>query len=140
MNSPPTVFAQIMDFLPLHEFRKCVRRNQGDYKVKSFSCLDQFLCLAFAQLTYRESLRDIESCLRTMKSRLYHMGFRREFLGKQAALTGGRSLHASSVSGRLGRGSGRGRGRTRSSRRTTSNTRMPRARCGPAGPVPDYDY
>jgi hypothetical protein len=76
MNTPPTVFAQIMDFLPLHEFRKCVRRYRGDYKVKSFSCFDQFLCLAFAQLTYRESLRDIESCLRTMKSRLYHMGFR----------------------------------------------------------------
>ena len=76
MNTPPTVFAQIMDFLPLHEFRKCVRRYRGDYKVKSFSCFDQFLSLAFAQLTYRESLRDIESCLRTMKSRLYHMGFR----------------------------------------------------------------
>jgi hypothetical protein len=76
MNTPPTVFAQIMDFLPLHEFRKCVRRYRGDYKVKSFSCFDQFLSLAFAQLTYRESLRDIESCLRAMKSRLYHMGFR----------------------------------------------------------------
>jgi hypothetical protein len=76
MNTPPTVFAQIMDFLPLYEFRKCVWRYRGDYKVKSFSCFDQFLCLAFAQLTYRESLRDIESCLRTMKSRLYHMGFR----------------------------------------------------------------
>ena len=76
MNTPPTVFAQIMDFLPLHEFRKCVRRYRGDYKVRSFSCFDQFLSLAFAQLTYRESLRDIESCLRAMKSRLYHMGFR----------------------------------------------------------------
>jgi len=76
MNTPATVFSQIMDFLPLHEFRKCVRRYHGDYKVKSFSCFDQFLCLAFAQLTYRESLRDIESCLRAMKSRLYHMGFR----------------------------------------------------------------
>jgi hypothetical protein len=76
MNTPPTVFSQIMDFLPLHEFRKCVRRYRGDYKIKSFSCFDQFLCLAFAQLTFRESLRDIESCLRAMKSRLYHMGFR----------------------------------------------------------------
>jgi len=76
MNTSPTVFTQITDFLPLHEFRKCVRRYRGDYKVKSFSCLDQFLCLAFAQLTYRESLRDIESCLRTMKNRLYHMGIR----------------------------------------------------------------
>jgi len=76
MNTQPTVFAQIMAFLPLHEFRKCVRRYQGDYKVRRFTCLDQFFCLAFAQLTYRESLRDIVSCLRTMKSRLYHMGIR----------------------------------------------------------------
>jgi len=76
MNIPPTVFAQIMSFLPLHEFRKCVRRYRGDYKVKRFSCLDQFFCLAFAQLTYRESLRDIVSCLQTMKNRLYHMGIR----------------------------------------------------------------
>jgi len=76
MNTPSTVFAQIMAFLPMHEFRKCVRRYRGDYKVKRFSCFDQFLCLAFAQLTYRESLRDIVSCLRTMKNRLYHMGIR----------------------------------------------------------------
>jgi len=76
MNTPSTVFAQIMAFLPMHEFRKCVRRYRGDYKVKRFSCLDQFLCLAFAQVTYRESLRDIVSCLRTMKNRLYHMGIR----------------------------------------------------------------
>lgn len=76
MNTQPTVFAQIMAFLPLHEFRKCVRRYRGDYKVRRFTCLDQFFCLAFAQLTYRESLRDIVSCLRTMKSRLYHMGIR----------------------------------------------------------------
>jgi hypothetical protein len=65
-----------MTFLPMHEFRKCVRRYRGDYKVKRFSCFDQFLCLAFAQLTYRESLRDIVSCLRTMQNRLYHMGIR----------------------------------------------------------------
>jgi hypothetical protein len=76
MNTPPTIFAQIMDFLPLHEFRKCVRRYRGDYKIKNFFCLDQFLCLAYAQLTYRESLRDIEACLLTMKNRLYHMGIR----------------------------------------------------------------
>ena len=76
MNTPSTVFAQIMAFLPMHEFRKCVRRYRGDYKIKRFSCFDQFLCLAFAQLTYRESLRDIVSCLRTMKNRLYHMGIR----------------------------------------------------------------
>ncbi len=76
MNSGQTVFSQIMKFLPLNEFRKCVERYQGDYKVQDFSCLDQFLCLAFAQLTFRESLRDIEACLRSMKPKLYHMGFR----------------------------------------------------------------
>jgi len=76
MNTPATVFAQIMDFLPLYEFRKCVSRYRGDYKIRSFSCLDQFLCMAFAQLTFRESLRDIESCLRSMSNRLYHMGIR----------------------------------------------------------------
>jgi len=76
MNSGKTIFAQVIDFLPLHEFRKCVTRYRGDYKVKSFSCMDQFLSMAFAQLTYRESLRDIEACLRSMQKKLYHMGFR----------------------------------------------------------------
>ena len=65
-----------MDFLPLHEFRKCVRQYNGDYKVQNFSCLDQYLCMAFAQLSYRESLRDIEACLRAVSSKLYHMGIR----------------------------------------------------------------
>ena len=60
----------------MHEFRKCVQRYEGNYKVKSFSCFDQFLCMAFAQLTYRESLRDIEVCLRSMQEKLYHMGIR----------------------------------------------------------------
>ena len=69
-------FSQVMEFLPLYEFHKCVQRYQGDYKARSFSCLDQFLSMAFAQLTYRESLRDIESCLRFMRPKLYHMGFR----------------------------------------------------------------
>ena len=76
MNRGRTIFAQLMDLLPLAEFRRCVERYRGDYKVQSFSCLDQFLCLAFAQLTYRESLRDIETCLRAHRSQLYHMGFR----------------------------------------------------------------
>jgi len=76
MNIGKTIFSQIMDFLPLHEFRKCVKRYRGEYKVKSFSCLDQFLCLAFAQLTYRESLRDIEACLRSRQDKAYHMGIR----------------------------------------------------------------
>jgi len=74
MNTGRTIFSQLMDYLPLHEFRKCVKRYRGNYKVKSFSCLDHFLCMAFAQLTYRESLRDIESCLRSMQNKLYHMG------------------------------------------------------------------
>ena len=76
MNTGKTIFSQVMEFLPLYEFRKCVQHYQGDYKVLSFSCMDQFLCMAFAQLTYRESLRDIESCLRFMQPRLYHMGIR----------------------------------------------------------------
>ncbi len=76
MNSGRTIFAQLMDLLPLAEFRRSVERYGGDYKVQSFSCLDQFLCLAFAQLTYRESLRDIETCLRAHPRQLYHMGFR----------------------------------------------------------------
>ena len=65
-----------MDFLPIHEFRKCVNRYEGNYNVKTFSCLDQFLCMAFAQLTYKESLRDIEACLRSMQNKLYYMGIR----------------------------------------------------------------
>jgi len=76
MYTGKTVFSQIMDFLPIHEFRKCVKRYRGNYKVKSFSCWDQFLSMAFAQLTYRESLRDIEACLRSMQNKLYHMGIR----------------------------------------------------------------
>jgi hypothetical protein len=70
------VFAQIMDHLPLQIFHRCVARYQGAHKVKQFSCLDQYLCLAFAQLTWRESLRDIEACLRAQSSKLYHLGFR----------------------------------------------------------------
>jgi len=76
MNTGRTLFAQMMDFLPLHQFHKCVQRYQGRYKVQTFSCLDQFLCMAFAQLTYRESLRDIESCLRAAGPKRYHMGIR----------------------------------------------------------------
>jgi len=76
MNSGRTVFSQLMDFLPLHEFRKSVRRYRGERKVQRFSCLDQFLTMAFAQLTFRESLRDTETCLRAMGHKLYHSGFR----------------------------------------------------------------
>ena len=76
MNVGRTVFAQIMEFTPSFQFRQCVDRYNGNYKIITFSCLDQFLCMAFAQLTYRESLRDIEACLRVAKPKLYHMGIR----------------------------------------------------------------
>jgi len=76
MNTGKLVFAQVMSHLPLTTFRRCVARYDGEHKVKHFTCLDQFLCMAFAQLTYRESLRDIEACLRSQSSKLYHMGFR----------------------------------------------------------------
>src|SRR6185369_1896116 len=76
VNSGKTIFSQLMDFLPSHEFHLCVDRHKGSYKVKQFSCWDQFLCMAFAQLTFRESLRDIEACLRAGPTRLYHLGIR----------------------------------------------------------------
>ena len=76
MNFGKTIFAQLMDFLPAYQFHKCVDRYRGHHKVKRFSCWSQFLCLAFAQLTYRESLRDIEACLRASKMKLYHLGIR----------------------------------------------------------------
>jgi len=76
MNSGKTVFSQLTDFMPTYEFQKCVERYHGEYKVKTFSCWDQYLCMAFAQLTYRESLRDIEACLRSAQIKLYHMGIR----------------------------------------------------------------
>jgi lambda repressor-like predicted transcriptional regulator len=76
MYTGKLVFAQLMEHLPLHTFRRCVARYRGEHKVKSFSCLDQYLCMAFAQLTYRESLRDIEACLRAQGSKLYHLGIR----------------------------------------------------------------
>jgi hypothetical protein len=76
MNFGRTVFSQIMDYLPMNEFSKCVDRYGGNYHIKTFSCMDQFLCMAFAQLTYRESLRDIEACLRSRQGKLYHLGIR----------------------------------------------------------------
>ncbi len=76
MYAGKIVFAQLIDHLPLHSFRRYVVRYRGHYKVKSFSCLDQYLCMAFAQITYRESLRDIEACLRARRAKLYHMGIR----------------------------------------------------------------
>jgi hypothetical protein len=76
MHQGKLVFAQVMAHLPLSTFRRCVARYDGEHKVKSFSCLDQFYAMAFAQLTFRESLRDIEACLATQAHRLYHLGFR----------------------------------------------------------------
>lgn len=76
MNTGRIIFSQLMYFLPRHEFNKCVRRYRGNYRVRKFSCYNQYLCMAFAQLTYRGSLREIETCLRAMKKKLYHTGIR----------------------------------------------------------------
>jgi hypothetical protein len=76
VNSGQTVFAQVMEYLPRRPFERCVARYAGDHRVRTFSCRDQHLCMAFAQLTYRESLRDIETCLRALGPQLYHAGLR----------------------------------------------------------------
>lgn len=76
MYSGKIVFSQLIDHLPMHTFRICIGRYQGNRYIKSFSCLDQFLCMAFAQLTFRESLRDVEACLRAQNKKVYHMGIR----------------------------------------------------------------
>ena len=76
MYTGTIVFSELMAYLPIKAFRKCVARYRGSHKVKNFSCWDQFLCMAFAQLTYRASLRDIEACLRAMQPKLYHCGIR----------------------------------------------------------------
>ena len=76
MNSGQTVFRQLLQFLPQHDFNQCVRRYRGNYRSKSFSTFDQFLCLAYAQMAGRESLRDIETCLNSHREKLYHVGFR----------------------------------------------------------------
>ncbi len=76
MNTDRIIFSQIMDFIPKHQFNQCIRRYRGNYRLRTFSCFDQFLCMAFAQLTFKESLRDIETCLRAMEPKLYHAGFR----------------------------------------------------------------
>ena len=76
MHSGQFVFSQVMDHLPMKTFRRCVQRYHGNRHIQSFTCLDQFLCMAFAQLTFRESLRDIEACLRAHQDKLYHMGIR----------------------------------------------------------------
>ena len=76
MNTERTVFSEILDFVPKHQFRACTNRYNGNYRTKSFSCFDQYLTMAFAQLTYRDSLRDVETCLRALEDKLYRCGFR----------------------------------------------------------------
>jgi hypothetical protein len=76
MHTGKLVFAQVMEFAPWHTFRRLVAKYHGNFNVRTFSCLDQFLCMAFAQLTYRESLRDVEACLRAQPAKLYHLGLR----------------------------------------------------------------
>jgi Domain of unknown function (DUF4372) len=74
MYTGKLIFSQVIDHLPMHTFRRCVQRYRSNHKIKRFTCLDQYRCMAFAQPTYRESLRDIEACLRAQQSKLYHMG------------------------------------------------------------------
>src|SRR6266849_3808511 len=74
MNAGKFIFAQILDLIHPEQFRRCVNRYDGNYKVKTFSCWDQFVCMAFGQLTFRDSLRDIEICLRSREPHLYHLG------------------------------------------------------------------
>jgi len=76
MDPGKLVFAQLMEFIPRHDFDACVKRYGGDRRPRGFSCRDQFLCMTFAQLTFRESLRDVETCLRALEPKLYHAGFR----------------------------------------------------------------
>ncbi|PIS28195.1 MAG: hypothetical protein COT43_07045 [Candidatus Marinimicrobia bacterium CG08_land_8_20_14_0_20_45_22] len=76
MNTSQTIFSQIIEFIPKYEFEKYVKKYRGNYRYRSFSCWDQFLCMLFAQLSYRESLRDIEACLKSQSAKLYHMGIK----------------------------------------------------------------
>ena len=76
MHEGRLILAQLMDFIPLRDFNECVKRYRGNYRVRGFSCHDQFLAMTFAQLTYRESLRNIETCLNAVQGKLYHAGFR----------------------------------------------------------------
>ena len=114
MHSGKLVFAQLMEFFPRHDFDKCVRRYRGNYRTRDFSCRDQFLAMAFAQLTYRESLRDIETCLRSVQPKLYHMGFRGPIARSTMADANGRNRSSGDKMGawhKLRSRSGRPKGR-----------------------------
>lgn len=76
MHAGKLVFAQVMECVPWHTFRRLIAKYRGDFNIRAFSCLDQFLCMAFAQLTYRESLRDIDACLRAQPTKLFHLDLR----------------------------------------------------------------
>ena len=93
MNSGRIVFSQIMDHLPRRAFHRCVQQYNGNRKAKDFKCLDHFLAMAFAQLTYRRSLRDIQSCLRAVDSKLYHMGFRYETISRNTLANANEQRH-----------------------------------------------
>src|SRR5256885_1936132 len=95
MNNGRTIFSQLIEYLTNKEFRKCVSHYRGDHYVKRFSCWDQFLSMAFAQLTYRDGLRDIEACLQSVGSKLYHMGFRSEI--KRSTLADANELRDSRI-------------------------------------------
>ena len=83
MNKGKTLLAQVLDFVPKYEFDKLVEKYQGNYKAQEFSCWEQYVCMVFAQLTQRESLRDIETCLRTVSNKLYHCGLNHSALKVQ---------------------------------------------------------
>ena len=117
MNLGRTVFSQLIEHLPSKEFHKCVLRYRGDSYLKSSSCWDQFLSMAFAQLTYRESLRDIETCLRSMHGKLYHMGFGGR-VARSTLADANESRDCLSVHGRGGQKDSRPGGSTRTSRRS----------------------
>jgi len=87
MNQGQTIFSQIMNYIPKHKFDFCIKKYRGSYKVQSFTCWEQFLVMAFAQLTYQESLRDIEIYLRAMQSKLYHIGIRSKISRSTLAYT-----------------------------------------------------
>jgi hypothetical protein len=97
MNQGRAVFSQLISFLPDREFRRCVERYRGDVRLRGFSYWDQYLAMAFAQLTYRESLRDIEACLRSMQGKLYHLGFRGKWRARRWPTRTNRTIGGSSL-------------------------------------------